>query len=425
MCLVKDFVARHQDAEPLRGINTLFIQHQLGNQVPMAEALIALGLDPQRIFWLDIPYTASSRVQYELCERLGIPAGQLWVNRYRVLEAYRPYQRRRVQELVREMLRLDLDRVVVLDDGAYFVEAAAGFKKRLDRVSVVEQTTRGFIKIAQSADLRQYAQSIPIVNVAGSIPKLDLEPPWIGQAVKTSLLHALSTLADERPEFTLDADTSCLVLGYGIIGRQVAHMLRHRFRVTVFDTDEAATKRARDDCFAHWDRTNFSTRFRLVVGCSGRQSFGVGDYVYLDDYAVLVSASSGSVELSRQEFIDLAVSSQIDDIRVDVRGLHEEQIHRPLFIDVVDRRVVFLNRGFPINFDGRVNCVPTRYMQPTALLMIQGALQAAAGNVPGCVQLDAEFCEWLDESFRQFLTPKEAQMLPTLSTRHPRNCWND
>ena len=110
MCLVKDFVARHQDAEPLRGINTLFIQHQLGNQVPMAEALIALGLDPQRIFWLDIPYTASSRVQYELCERLGIPAGQLWVNRYRVLEAYRPYQRRRVQELVREMLRLDLDR---------------------------------------------------------------------------------------------------------------------------------------------------------------------------------------------------------------------------------------------------------------------------------------------------------------------------
>ena len=223
----------------------------------------------------------------------------------------------------------------------------------------------------------------------------------------------------------MDADTSCLVLGYGIIGRQVAHMLRHRFRVTVFDTDEAATKRARDDGFAHWDRTNFSTRFRLVVGCSGRQSFGVGDYVYLDDYAVLVSASSGSVELSRQEFIDLAVSSQIDDIRVDVRGLHEEQIHRPLFIDVVDRRVVFLNSGFPINFDGRVNCVPTRYMQPTALLMIQGALQAAAGNVPGCVQLDAEFCEWLDESFRQFLTPKEAQMLPTLSTRHPRNCWND
>ncbi len=53
--------------KPLAGLTALLIQHQLGSQVRMTEGLIRLGIDPKKIYWVDIPYTANSIVQKELC----------------------------------------------------------------------------------------------------------------------------------------------------------------------------------------------------------------------------------------------------------------------------------------------------------------------------------------------------------------------
>ena len=404
MPLLAGYVERLRPGQPLAGVTGLFIQHQLGNQVPMTEALIALGLEPQSITWLDVPYTASSRVRHHLTDSCHIPAENFWVNRYRVLDSYAMYQRRRVQELVRNMLDVQPERVIVLDDGAYFIEAAAAFKARLPHLAIVEQTTRGFIKIDDYAALKRFSEKIPIVNVAGSQPKLDLESPWIGTAVIAALNHHIAALQQERPGYDLDRATNALVLGYGSIGRQVAIELRNRYPVDVYvhDPDPVMANQAKGDEFRPWDRNDFDTNFGVVVGCSGRSSFGVGDYVYLEDRAILVSASSGSVEFSRKAFIDLAATSGADDIWVDTQGLHEDQIHRPLFLNLVDREAAFLNSGFPINFDGRINCIPSRYIEPTALVMVQGAIQAAAVTEAeaGCVQLDPKFCRWLDEAFR-------------------------
>lgn len=40
-------------------------------------------------------------------------------------------------------------------------------------------------------------------------------------------------------------------------------------------------------------------------------------------------------------------------------------IHSPLFLDLVDRRAVSLDDGFPINSDGRVDFRTARCTQPT------------------------------------------------------------
>src|SRR4051794_37887095 len=37
---------------------TVMIQHQLGSIVPLTRVLISLGVDPKRLFWVDIPYSA-------------------------------------------------------------------------------------------------------------------------------------------------------------------------------------------------------------------------------------------------------------------------------------------------------------------------------------------------------------------------------
>jgi len=66
--------------------------------------------------------------------------------------------------------------------------------------------------------------------------------------------------------------------------------------------------------FKKWLRDALDIRFKLVIGCSGRDSFKLGDYVLFEDGAFLASATSGTVEQSREHFIELADFSPYDDI---------------------------------------------------------------------------------------------------------------
>jgi hypothetical protein len=415
MPLLKEWVEQVEKkrGRPLAGVTALLIQHQLANQVPQVEALIRLGLDPADIHWLDIPYTANRAVRRALLD-LEIPDRNLRVHRYRVLEPYAPYQLRRTQELVRDFLADPPDRLLVLDDGAYFLDAAASFRRRLPRVAVVEQTTRGLIKIDSKAALRLYEREIPIVNVATSEPKQTLEPPFIGRAVCRSLREGM-----ERNGFHLSPMDRCLLFGYGAIGEQVARFLVETCgctpeQVHVADPKPGRQDEARARKHAIWNPSDLDSRYKLVVGASGVASFGIGDYVYLEPNALLASASSGSVELSRRDFIDLAVTSGIDDIAIDRQSLCEDEIHSDLAIDLVDRRAIFLNAGFPVNFDGRIQCVPSFYIQPTPTMMVQGSLQAVRAmdvGETGRLDLDSDFGNWLDQRFRELLGP-DAQVLP-------------
>lgn len=385
--------------QPLAGVTALLIQHQLGNQVPQTLALLELGLKPERLFWLDVPYTSNARVREALVE-IGIPRRNLIsAYDYWVLHPYAPYQRRRVQEVIHSFLEDPPEQLLVLDDGAYFLEAASCFRRRLPRVAVVEQTTRGLIKIDSSAALRLYAQSLPIVDVARSSPKKTLEPPFIGRAVCAALLRRLAD------RFAPGHHGRCLVLGFGAIGSQVANFAAEYLNfesslIHVFDTEHARCRAAAESGYSVWQPKDLKTRFQLVIGCSGRASFAVHDYVHLEDGAILASASSGSVELSREGFIELADSSKIDDIKILRQEFNEEDIHSDLRIRLVDREVTFLNGGFPVNFDGRVNCVPTRYMQPTATMMVSASVQAVSCCDNGVVDLDPAFCTWIDKEFR-------------------------
>jgi S-adenosylhomocysteine hydrolase len=423
MPIVERFVEEHEAAQPLRGVTALLIQHQLGNQAPQVEALVRLGLDPKKLFWLDIPYTSSSRFRVAIADRLNIPDENFWVHRYRVLEAYDAYQLRRTQEIVRELLRLRPKRLVVLDDGAYFVAAASTFRNQFPSVAVVEQTTRGLIKLDENPSLAHFASQIPIVNVARSEAKRQLESPWIGVAVVASLDFHLRALARRSPAFAINPGAPALVIGYGAVGRSVAEHLRGtaKVRVFVWDTNPDRLLEAQKNHFDTWDRKQPGLGFKLVVGCSGTQSFGAGDFVYLDRRAVLASASSGSVELSRRDVIEYAATSQIDDVKIDTRWLIEDQLHQELRIHLVDRQVVFLNAGFPINFDGRLNCVPATYMQPTALLMIQGAIQASRANRVSSrgpdkyIPVDPGVCERLTKTFLAQLSPKDRKLVEAAS----------
>ena len=268
-------------------------------------------------------------------------------------------------------------------------------------------------KIEENAALRSFACTIPLINVARSIPKQTLEPPFIGRAVCDSLYRHAEPFLNPSPQLR------CLVLGFGAIGRQVAEYLPakvglDRSQIHVHDCDNNRQRAAWEAGFSAWDRGNFAQRFHLVIGCSGRQSFTLGDRVYLEDGAVLASASSGTVELSRQDFIELAAVSKFDDIHISQRGLDEHNVHSNLHIKLVDRSVTFVNGGFPVNFDGRVNCIPGRYIQPTPTMMVAATVQAVKAidnRQRGIIELDPGFCSWVDDAFRKELGV-ESSLLP-------------
>jgi S-adenosylhomocysteine hydrolase len=356
-------------------------------------------------------------------DRFRVPAHNFRVcDDYRVLSPYAPYQLRRSVETVLALAKRDEGPLVVLDDGAYVVEALASIRRERwpQSIAIVEQTTRGIIKMNSSAALRKVVRQLPLVDVARSAPKRTLEPPFIAMSVCASLDRSI------RSRYRGYRLRRCLVLGYGAIGEQVATFIDRHFglgrgNVYVFDSDpERAAKAARRG-FPAWNRQQFETGFDLVVGCSGRASFGVGDYVYLEDPALLASASSGAVELSRQDFIELADASPSDDIRVVRESLDERKLHSDLTFRLVDRTASVLNAGFPVNFDERITATPGRFIQPTPVMMLAASVQARgaiADGATGVIDLRPELCDWLDREFRDVLGEEAHLLVPP-----PEEAW--
>lgn len=395
--MVQALVDDYRHRRPLHGVTALLIQHQLGNHVCQARALIDLGLDPEKIYWLDIPYTSNQTVR-EALMKLDIPAGNFITHKLRLLDFYALEQRSRVHDLVNKLLQNAPDRLLVLDDGAYFLESLMCFEADFPELAIVEQTTRGLIKIEGNPSLRYEAMRVPIIDVASSPPKKILEPPFIGKAVCRALQNKLGD------HYSGEHQQQCLILGYGDIGRKVSQFVWEQlgFRAENIHVFDPAIKEQNACPFPLWHRDDLESRFDLVIGCSGRASFGVGDFVFLNDGAVLASASSGSVELSRRKFIELAMHSD-GDIWIDQSNLDINNIHSDIPVHFPGRDVTFVNGGFPVNFSGEINCLPAKYIQPTVAMMVRAAIQAVETDRKGIVPLDEEFCKQLDKDFRELL----------------------
>jgi hypothetical protein len=69
---------------------------------------------------------------------------------------------------------------------------------------------------------------------------------------------------------------------------------------------------------------------------------------------------------------------------------------------LVDRTVRLLNGGFPVIFDGRVNCVPPNDIQVTRALMLGAAMQAITTSKRGVIALDPALCEWVERTYKRF-----------------------
>ena len=391
--LVERLQARFGEA-PLAGVTALLFQHQLLDQAAQLAALRDLGLDLARTWWVDIPYTAHEEVR-ATAVRLGVPPDQMIrcdrpfgdIPAYRVLEPYAPYQLRRSLAIYRRLRREAPQHLLVLDDGAYFLAADACFERGFERVSIVEQTSRGYTKLAADASLRLAASRTHLVDVARCEAKNLLESPFIGSAVSRAIKQDLDRLHEAGRLRARPEQLSYLLLGYGSVGSQVAASLEAELgepSIKVFEPDQR-----RSVPYPAWQRDT-DEHFDVVIGSSGQRAFGVGDHVFLADQAVLISTSSGAMEFDLRGIVEHASASDHDQVRVVTNGLDPTDVHGDIRVEFPGRRVTILNGGFPVNFRRGTISVPSRYIRVSNAMMVCGAVQAVLSEHPGDRMLDAD-----------------------------------
>jgi S-adenosylhomocysteine hydrolase len=403
MPLLNNVVLQHESRKPLANLAVLLIQHQLQDSYAQVSALLELGLDPKELYWIDIPYTSNGIVRSAV-QGLGVPSKNFWSHAYRPTIPYRTYQLNRVREWIRSVARrIERDRkLIVMEDGAYFLEAAADSECHLRKIAIVEQSQSGINWVRAHVTIRDYAEKTPVINVAESSPKKILEAPMIADAIGDALWESVAG----RLHIFSGRDC-CLITGYGSVGACVASRIPQRFGfskscIYVYDPIADRQRLATAQGYQRWYSDKPTVRFKLVIGCSGERSFTVHDCDHLEDGAFLVSASTGSVELSIEDFLRAARIADSSKIHINnLSSLEKARIHSEIQFRFDNRSATVLNGGFPINFDGkRIDRIPPEEIQLTAALMVQAAVQAATTTDSGIVPLDDCFCQQIASDFK-------------------------
>lgn len=366
--------------------NVLHIQHLLGSNYKFIDAVHRLGCPKEDMLTVGIPYSTSETVA-DVMEGEGYEVMKPPLN----IAAWE----RQVEDAVYQMVekaKANGKEVVVFDDGglvAKILHERPWAKPYRKLFRVVEQTTRG-ITVASKYDL-----DVPIVNYAQD-PAKDLEGPMIGEVVLDRMRERFAGIG--MGDVT---GKKLTVNGFGVIGAATAvELAKAGAEVTVYDPDAGARKRAKamakklkldikvlakpEEAFAGAE---------MIVGCTGHESITRAAIDAAADGCVLVSTSSKLVEID-MGYIDERASSEDGLAREQLRDGEHPPSCRYTFDD--GKEIVVLADGFPVNFDGKVNCVEPDEIQLTHAGMLIAGFQATWKDLePGLNDLDDDLREEL------------------------------
>ena len=357
-----DAVKKTINSGVLDGKGLCAVQHLFPTLVPLVEACIEKGMDPNEMHILGTPYSSNPLV-----------AAYLRILGVHVMEAEdvggntREFEEHRVREI-----GVFLDHVArsgptppkgwkILDDGGLLQCAIAGHKKveGLDASKLkalfppeisdaIEQTTRGLTELAKQP------LSYRTVTVANSDGKKE-EGGIIGWSLADALLHEL------RQTGQLGEVQRITLVSAGTVGLRTAEELRSLgFEVTVVDRDESKLLAAKAAGFAvASDVSHTLPTCDLIYSCTGKTA--------LDGHAlahwngIIASGSSAAIEFNRDQ----------------INALRAEPITE-------------LNRGRPMNFsgDGYENLSPAEIGLTRAILFV-ALTQDTGGGAPAAIAVDS------------------------------------
>lgn len=296
-------------------------------------------------------------------------------------------------------------KLIILEDGGYHYSVVGRLMREgalpHDAIcGTVEQTMSGVLRYSALDSKIEY----PVLTCARSDIKIRLEAFFVGQRV----VEELAMLLYEHGTFL--SLRHVLVIGYGIVGRNIALSLaQHNCRVSVYDNDPEMIIAARNEGFAVRESPGgiWPEDISVVVGATGEPSYTLEMLrAFLECTAeslFLVSASSKRIEFSAILTVLDSVGSEsgsdgrplgLVEIRVEQLGIgfayHVMLQGRPKTIYVVAN-------GYPVNFFRGGCSLSPRMIDPVnaELLLLVDAIVASGQplakrlHVLGYSQLDA------------------------------------
>lgn len=243
--------------------------------------------------------------------------------------------------------------LIILEIGGYFAPILNALQKALqgNLIGVIEDTELGH---------RQYEKYLnvlpcPVISVARSALKAT-EDFLVGASCLYSTEKMLRNLG-----FPMAGNKS-LVLGFGKIGRGIAHGLLHRqCEVAVYDIDPIRRVNALSEGFQIPDKAEALKTAALIFGATGVCSMQQEDFKLIKNGALLISCSSKDVEF------DLAFLK---------RNFQMSLIKENIEVCSKDNQFFYLAaHGCPINFvDGAVIGPVLALVQSEILLAINQLL---------------------------------------------------
>jgi glutamate racemase len=400
LLLLQKLRHRLQENKPFANIDVLFIQHHLGPLIGRLHSMIECGLDPNRSWFVDIPYSTNTEVVEKLGE-LGFPLHQRTARFDDPLSNYDFSQAQRVLSLMEAFAKREDPRpVLVIDDGAYFARylnsmniCSPNLLESYVGTSIVEQTTRGHRYLCNESLEVIMRCNLSVVSIAKCKTKREFEGPFIGAAVSRAMERRIG-------EKRICNAKHIAVIGCGVVGEAtVKEIIRicPDVNIDVVDIDVSAREkvsRLSEHCEGLPQLRDYR-EYDIVLGCTGYNSFHVDQRKLLADNAVLASGSSAAIEFNRARFIELA--DRDDNIEIVNRiETISQGIHAPIFLRQENGSIFsFLNAGFPINFDGEIECLPTKIIQATHGLLFMASIQALSQKGPGINTINPDEDKWI------------------------------
>jgi len=306
---------------PFKDINFLIVLHFLKDLIVFLEASEKLGLEPSKTHLFYKPYLYPHRE--EIASHLKA-------------KGYHVYPLENLEKVLDTLNKQDVNgKFIVIEDGGYIVPLLhKRFPKLLENtIGAVEQTTRGIRNDEQIGNLK-----IPVLNVAGSKIKNEIEPPHVADAVIRNLE---SLLTGERLR-----GSKAAVLGYGTIGKEIAKRLRDKgMIVTIYDSDPLKLTKAREEGFEAVNEPYNAVKNKLlIIGCSGETSIGREEILSSSHGTYLVSASSDQREIGLIELDSLSSNKET------LKNENGRKIGTSYTIRGQNKDIHLIADGFPINF---------------------------------------------------------------------------
>ena len=323
-------------------------QHILRPREVMFSLLVEFGIPQENIFILGKAYSTNYKLLKELME-----------NKFNVhqppFDNHRSFDEQH-RENCKQLFNLCIEkvtnksRVIVLDDGAMLLSL---FNNRFEKISKeidvlgIEQTSSGFRK------LENEKLNFPIINVARSVTKLGKESPFIAEICLRKLSEYFFGKEIGYKKY--------LILGLGPIGKSFIELLQERGENVVGFDIVLGNEKLKEKIK--------TLKPNIIIGATGTASISKDDVEYLNSlgYPVyLVSASS-----SDREFPAIAY-----------RKRSEANIHS----DIRFNNIVFVNNGFPINFEINRPKEGIRWIERTICLILGSVLHLASIKKPSILK---------------------------------------